>query len=262
VTDILWLPNLGTLIDLDVAITATHTWVGDLVISLKHVETGQNVLLYDRPGVSASALGFGCSGDNLDVVLDDEASFAVEDFCADADPAYPSGMHLRPNELLSAFDGDQSEGRWELRVADLADQDLGRLESWCLIPQLMTATVDSHVAFAQEVYTANVPGALVPITVTLNHGVLHTVTVDYATDDGSAVEGVNYLSSSGVLTFAPRMIMQRFFIPVLDLPLSETYTVALRLSNPVSATLGVPDQAILRLSRRIEGRIYMPIVMR
>ncbi|MGC9349258.1 MAG: proprotein convertase P-domain-containing protein, partial [Anaerolineae bacterium] len=259
-TDTLWLPDLGVLVDLDVAITATHTWVGDLVVSLQHLETGQRVFLYDRPGVPASSLG--CSGHNLDIVLDDDALLAVEDVCANDDPAYPPGARFRPNELLRAFHGDSSTGRWELKVADMAAQDTGSLDSWCLIPQLVTSTASPEVAFGQEVYTAGPAPALVPITVSLDHVALYRATVDYATVGGSAVEGLHYLASTGVLTFEALELTEQFFVPVLDLPWTESYTVELKLSHPVSATLALPDRAILQLPRRVSWRLHMPIVLR
>jgi len=54
----------------------THTWVGDVIVRLKHVDTGTTVTLIDRMDVPAST--FGCSGDNLNIVLDDGGAFLYE----------------------------------------------------------------------------------------------------------------------------------------------------------------------------------------
>ncbi len=121
----------GALIDLDVQLGITHTYVGDLMVSLTHDASGTSVVLIDRPGVPAST--YGCSGNNIAVVLDDEASDPVEDACA-SDPAI--GGTLIPTNALSAFDGLELSGGWTLNVSDHAGSDIGTLDSWCLIPSL------------------------------------------------------------------------------------------------------------------------------
>ena len=35
-----------------VSIQATHTWVGDLIFTLVHVDTGTTITVIDRPGYS------------------------------------------------------------------------------------------------------------------------------------------------------------------------------------------------------------------
>ena len=46
----------------------------------------------------------------------DEAASPVEDECALATPTINGAF--RPNELLSAFDGETFNGTWEIRIAD------------------------------------------------------------------------------------------------------------------------------------------------
>ena len=50
ISDTIIVTDEGTLIDMDVAIPITHSWVGDLHISLEHMETGTLVNLLNRPG--------------------------------------------------------------------------------------------------------------------------------------------------------------------------------------------------------------------
>jgi uncharacterized repeat protein (TIGR01451 family)/CSLREA domain-containing protein len=129
ISDTINITYTDTIVDLEVFVEATHTYVGDLAVALEHVGTGTQVTLIDRPGVPAST--FGCDGENVSAQLDDEAAAAVEDQCAATSPAI--GGIFRPNEALSLFDGELMAGNWTLFVADLAPGDTGTLEQWCLV---------------------------------------------------------------------------------------------------------------------------------
>jgi len=118
------------LTDLDVSVRINHTWVGDLVVRLTHVQSGTSVDLIDRPGFTGS--GFGCSGDNIDAVLDDAAAQPVETQCAGSVPTIAGTF--RPNQVLSAFNGVSLAGTWRLNVSDRAGSDTGSLVRWCLLP--------------------------------------------------------------------------------------------------------------------------------
>jgi extracellular elastinolytic metalloproteinase len=122
----------GTLADLNVSIKATHTFVGDLVFRLTNVATATTVTFFDRPGVPAST--FGCSGNNIDATLDDEAAAPVETQCAGSVPTIAGTF--TPNNPLNAFDGQSLLGTWRLTAADLAGTDIGTLTEWCLAPGL------------------------------------------------------------------------------------------------------------------------------
>ncbi len=116
--------------DLNIYVSITHTWVGDLRVTIEHVETGTSVTIIDQPGVPA--LGpFGCSEDSIVAGLDDEGPTPVEDECAVAVPAI-QGTFI-PNNPLYAFDGENLKGTWRLTVSDHAGGDLGTLNEWCLI---------------------------------------------------------------------------------------------------------------------------------
>lgn len=133
ITTDLVLTDPGNVLDLDVEIDVTHTWVGDLQFDLTHVDTGTTVTFYDRPGVPAST--FGCSGDDIDAILDDEAGSNVEDECGAGVPSI-AGSFI-PNNALSAFDGETVAGTWRLTASDHAGGDTGTVVEWCV-----TATGD------------------------------------------------------------------------------------------------------------------------
>ncbi|MFK7887005.1 MAG: DUF4215 domain-containing protein [Gammaproteobacteria bacterium] len=128
VSDSVVLPAGGLISDLDLSLTADHTWVGDLIVTLEHVSTGTSAVLIDRPGVPAT--GFGCSADNVDVTLDDAAGTAVEEQCSTTPPAI-GGTHA-PSNPLSVFNGEPVGGTWTLTVSDNAGQDTGSITGWCV----------------------------------------------------------------------------------------------------------------------------------
>ncbi len=129
VTDTLTVAATGALLDLDVSIEVGHSFVGDLAFTLVHQDTGTSVTLVDRPG---SPPGAGCSGDDLDVTLDDEAAQAVESQCVTPGPIAIDGT-FTPNGVLAGFDSEDLAGDWDLTVADLGAGDSGILVEWCLI---------------------------------------------------------------------------------------------------------------------------------
>ena len=120
----------GTITDVDLSVDMEHDWVGDLIFTLIHQETGTSVTAMDQPGVSGSSTGEdSCAGYDVSVVLDDEASTSVESQCAMTDPAINGTFS--PNNPLSAFDGESANGTWTLRVEDaFVEEDGGTLTSW------------------------------------------------------------------------------------------------------------------------------------
>ncbi len=70
-------------------------------------------------------------------------------------------------------------------------------------------------------------------------GAGHSVTVDYATSDGTATAGEDYTAASGTLTFAAGETTKTVSVPVLDDSHDEGHeTFSLRLSNLVGARAG------------------------
>ncbi|WP_395683712.1 proprotein convertase P-domain-containing protein [Dokdonella sp.] len=119
----------GTLTDLKLVIKATHTWVGDLKFTLSK-GAGSSIVI-DRPGYTGS--GFGCSGDNIDVVIDDGSGVLVEGQCNASPPAL-SGNVKPNNPLATPFIGQTLAGTWTLNASDNAGGDTGTLDQWCLVP--------------------------------------------------------------------------------------------------------------------------------
>ncbi len=108
--------------DLDVDVDITHTWVGDLQITLES-PAGTQVLIFDG-GAD------GCSGDNIMDRYDDE-SVNLLDCQAGTPDAFPLADYI-PSNALAAFDGESTLGDWIMFVEDTAGGDDGTLNTWTL----------------------------------------------------------------------------------------------------------------------------------
>ena len=113
--------------DLNVNLDITHTWMGDLAVTLTAPDGVTTVQLTDRPGFPATLFGCNNVDPAINVDLDDEAVATIEDSC----PEPYVGMFI-PNEALSAFDGMSTLGTWTLNISDNVGGDTGTLENWTL----------------------------------------------------------------------------------------------------------------------------------
>jgi subtilisin-like proprotein convertase family protein len=104
--------------DLDVQISLNHTYLSDLVITLRS-PTGQIITLFNRRGAWANNL--------VNTVFDDQATSAISVGAATFTGSF------RPESLLSALNDKNAKGTWTLSISDTAGRDVGKLISWRLI---------------------------------------------------------------------------------------------------------------------------------
>jgi subtilisin-like proprotein convertase family protein len=124
ITSTLTVPPGGAIEKLEVALQIDHSYVQDLIVELQH-PSGTVVRLVNEPG---------CSGNDIDVILDDDAGLSIQNDCqADPDPAYPADRY-QPDGTLADFNGLGIGGIWTLTVSDNFEADTGTLRRWCLIP--------------------------------------------------------------------------------------------------------------------------------
>jgi subtilisin-like proprotein convertase family protein len=107
----------GVIADVNVVdLEGTHTALGDLRFTLRS-PAGTAVVLIDQ---------WCTSQDNFDINLDDQAS-------PGSPPCpYNNGGTYQPENPLSAFNGENPDGIWELTVDDQANFNGGSLNSWAL----------------------------------------------------------------------------------------------------------------------------------
>jgi len=105
------------------------------------------------------------------------------------------------------------------------------------------------VQFKQASFSAGEGAGTATIEVTLNHTSVETITVDYATSNGTATAVSDYTAQSNTLTFAPGDTSKTFQVPIIQDSLDEAdETVNLALSNvSTNASLGTPSNAVLTI---------------
>jgi subtilisin-like proprotein convertase family protein len=110
-------PNITSIYDLDVSLNLTHTYVQDMTISLVS-PSGTTVILQEE------ACG---SQNDINVVYDDSGNNIV---CGSVSPAI-SGR-VKSFQVLSALNGQNPNGNWQLIVDDPYNNDGGFINSWTL----------------------------------------------------------------------------------------------------------------------------------
>ncbi len=109
----------GFNVDLDI----THTWIGDLIVTLT-------------------------SPSNTSVVLHDRTGFNADDIVGN----YPGT--LTPEQSLATLIGEPLDGTWQLTVSDNAGFDLGTLNSW---------GINDVTGYTCEAPTSTPPGTATPV---------------------------------------------------------------------------------------------------
>jgi hypothetical protein len=127
------------------------------------------------------------------------------------------------------------------------------------------------LGFSAGSYTAHESNGSATITVVRTGGSSGTVTVQFATSNGSAAAGAEYTAASGVLTFADGVSSQTFTVTFLPNGIVEgNETVTLRLSNPGGgAALATPSAATLTIKdsdgtqqQRFVAQLYLDLLHR
>jgi subtilisin-like proprotein convertase family protein len=97
-------------------LVGTHTYISDLIVSLTS-PAGTSVILFSQICTTQ---------DDFNVKFDDDAPSATL-------PCPPiDGNYYRPNQPLSAFNGETSQGIWTLTIQDVFAADGGSLNAWSL----------------------------------------------------------------------------------------------------------------------------------
>ncbi len=118
----------------------THTWIGDLIVTLTHIDTNTTVDLFNRPTRSTTTPS---SGDDLNGSYNFNDAFTGDLWTAadsgDTSFAIPGGDYFPTGAgssakvpMLSTISGLPSSGTWRLNISDLAGGDIGALSSWTL----------------------------------------------------------------------------------------------------------------------------------
>lgn len=186
--------------DVDIGVFATHTYRGDLRITLQAPD-GTRVQLVDGNTNTIS-------GDNFNVRLDDSAAQTVNTDSATGahsttDPP-PFANVFRPNSPLSALAGRNSQGTWRLEICDqFPSQDNGRFEHAELY--LTTAPASyADLSLTKSVSSATpAAGTTITYTLQLSNAATSPTTATGVTALDLLPAGTVYVSHSGFGTYNP-----------------------------------------------------------
>ena len=110
-----------------------HPWIGDLVVSLRS-PSGVVTRLIDRNGQGPFGFPgpFGCGGDDVSMVLSQNAATVVDEVCSITETPVLSGR-LRPHESFSGHLGSAAGGVWFIDLQDVQSGDGGNFVSAALV---------------------------------------------------------------------------------------------------------------------------------
>lgn len=98
----------------------------------------------------------------------------------------------------------------------------------------------TSVQFNPSSVTVNEDAGQATLNVSLSKAAPFTVTVDYASSDGTAVAGSDYTAVNNTLTFTPGVTSRSFTVPIIDdtaNEVAETINLALSNATPASVTI-------------------------
>ena len=144
--------------------------------------------------------------------------------------------------VIGGDDGDEDDGALTMR---LVESPLYRIDPDRSTATLRIIDIEPRPTMSIEDATASEGAGAVEFTVTLTaeFNSRRTITVDYATSEGTAVPGDadgagDYTETRGTLTFRPGQTSKTISAPVTDDDLAEYDELfSLALSNPVNAAL-------------------------
>ncbi len=222
-----------------------------------------------RPEVSLSSAAVrvaeGSGSVHLKVRLDEASGYTVTVEYATADGSAKAGSDYTSASGTLTFSPDQTENTIEVSVTDdkvaesnetfeveLSSPSKATLGSTAITTVTITdddnATVPEVSLSSASVSFSEGTGS-VDLTVRLDMASSTAVTVDYATSDGSAKSGADYVSASGTLTFAAGVTKQTVSVTLKDDSIDEpSETFEVRLSSPSGATLGSIKSTVVTIT--------------
>jgi len=225
---------------------------------LQQVELGASGSDYDS-AIAADALGQVCVAWRQNTQQDDDLYFRCS----------PNGGHdFSPARLLVSGPPGTSQYKPALTLwsdpctthLDAVWEDTRNGNRDILFSSL--PVLRPVVGFSSPSYTVGEGDESATITVTLCVTSAETISVNYATSDGTALAGSDYVTASGTLTFAPGIASHTFVVPILDDTLDEVdETVLLTLSDPNNAVIASANPVTLTILDD-DWCLYMPLILR
>ncbi len=203
--------------------------------------TGEFTLANFDPTMTTPATNFRSYTSTLSAAgTNDNASLKV-------DPLFVSNtdLHIQPTSPMLALGAN-------LAVADDIDGDVRGATPDIGADELAAVAVPGSLQFSNATYSGGEAGSPFTVTVTRTGGSDGTVTVDYATSNGTATGGaacggaVDYVNASGTLTFLNGETSKTFNVTICNDTTDEPdETINYALTNATGgATIGSPSTAV------------------
>jgi len=135
---------------------------------------------------------------------------------------------------------------------------LNLLATGIFLAAIATGLGQSTLQFAAATYTVAESAGTATLTVQRLNDTNTLVSVDYATADGTATNGLKYTATNGTLTFGPSETNQTIVVPILNNGFVEgTKTFQVILSNPTNAVLGTPTTNTVSITDNDAGVAFV-----
>ncbi|ETR68801.1 MAG: hypothetical protein OMM_04345 [Candidatus Magnetoglobus multicellularis str. Araruama] len=106
------------------------------------------------------------------------------------------------------------------------------------------------VQFSSDLFTTTEDAGVITITITRTYATDGSVTVDYATTDGTATSGSDYIPVSGTIVMNDSQSSQSFTVTINDdTDIEGIETIIVTLSNPGNGvSIGIPNPATISIT--------------
>ena len=243
VTSVINIAADETITDMDVDLDISHTWVGDLIITLES-PGGTVVNLFNGPTLD-------CGEVDILATLDDAAATLMDDECNPGQVPTIDGTFM-PTSPLAAFNGESTFGNWTLTVTDnFPGLDSGTLNEWGMTYGFLDVAMPLDVVLdANGMATINASDLLISATdncgaVTTTVGAAVSGTASPGPNTGSfasiargywftasedfTMTGLNV--SDAVSSGDQNVQVMRFAAPPMTFPATSSYDELLHYSN-------------------------------
>ena len=178
---------------------------------------------------------------SVDYQTSDGSAEAGSDYTAKSGTlTFDAGKTSKTVSVAIADDtDDESDETFTITLSNASGADLGSATA--------TGTIRNRTVVVETTPTVSIAGGSgtegdddeIEFTVTLDEAASGSVTVDYATSDGTAAAGDDYTAKSGTLSFSTGSTTKTITVPIADDETDESdETFTITLSNASGAELG------------------------
>ena len=251
VTSVINIAADETITDMDVDLDISHTWVGDLIITLES-PAGTVVNLFNGPTLD-------CGEVDILATLDDDAATLMDDECNPGQVPTIDGTFM-PTSPLAAFNGESTFGNWTLTVTDnFPGLDSGTLNEWGMTYGFLDVAMPLDVVLdANGMATVNAIDLISSIdeacgaTVTLGSTTVGTATPGpmtgsfsgnargywFTAPEDMTITGLNV--SDAASGGDQNVQVMRFAAPIMAFPGTSNYDALLHYSNSTPGNGFIP----------------------